>query len=263
MLVGLGFAETYTPSLRPDDDTPWKLPEPISVELTALRTSLLPSLVEAARRNVDAGARGIALFEIARVYLPRRRPPGRARPTVAGIAEGGFLHVKGVVEALYAALKAEPTFERGEHPLLHPGQDARRTGAGILGELHPRELEGEWGAFELDLGALFAAVGEPVTYRDVITYPGRPAGHRRRRRRGRRRSATSSRPPARRPARSCARSASSTSTAASRSARAASRSRSRSPTSRPSARSTEEDAARLRDAIVAALAERFGAELRA
>ena len=25
-LVGLGFAETYTPSLRPDDDTTWKLP---------------------------------------------------------------------------------------------------------------------------------------------------------------------------------------------------------------------------------------------
>ena len=38
-LVGLGFAEIYTPSLRPDDETPWKLPEPISVELTALRTS--------------------------------------------------------------------------------------------------------------------------------------------------------------------------------------------------------------------------------
>ena len=44
-LAGLGFAEIYTPSLVPDDDTTWKLPEPISVELTALRTSLLPSLV--------------------------------------------------------------------------------------------------------------------------------------------------------------------------------------------------------------------------
>ena len=41
----------------PTTTTTWKLPEPISVELTALRTSLLPSLVEAARRNVDAGAR--------------------------------------------------------------------------------------------------------------------------------------------------------------------------------------------------------------
>src|SRR5262249_46933031 len=29
VLVGLGFAEIYTPSLRPDDETKWRLPEPI------------------------------------------------------------------------------------------------------------------------------------------------------------------------------------------------------------------------------------------
>jgi phenylalanyl-tRNA synthetase beta chain len=169
VLSGLGFAEVYTPSLRPDDDTPWKLPEPISVELTALRTSLLPSLVEAARRNIDAGARGIALFEIARIYLPGNDLPDE-RPAVAGITEGGFLHVKGVVETLHRSLKVEPEFTRAQHPLLHPGKSAA-TDAGILGELHPRELEGEWGVFELDLGRLFAAVGGPVMYRDVITFP--------------------------------------------------------------------------------------------
>ena len=78
--------------------------------------------------------------------------------------------MKGVVEALYAALKAEPAFERAEHALLHPGK-AAKTPAGILGELHPRLLEGEWGAFELDLDDLFAAAHEPVMYTDVITYP--------------------------------------------------------------------------------------------
>ncbi len=168
-LVGLGFAETYTPSLVPDDETTWKLPEPISVELTALRTTLLPSLVEAARRNVDAGARAIALFELARVYLPAGDLP-HERLRVAGVCEGGFLHVKGVVEALYAALKAEPDFERTTHPLLHPGK-AAGTSAGVVGELHPRQLGGEWGAFELDLADLFAASHEPVTYEDYITYP--------------------------------------------------------------------------------------------
>jgi len=168
-LVGLGFSETYTPSLVPDDATTWKLPEPISVELTALRTTLLPSLVEAARRNVDAGARAIALIEIARVYLPNGDLPNE-RLRVAGVSEGGFLHVKGVVEAVYAALKAEPDFERTSHPLLHPGK-AARTSAGVLGELHPRQLEGEWGAFELDLEDLFAASHEPVTYADFITFP--------------------------------------------------------------------------------------------
>jgi len=168
-LVGLGFSETYTPSLVADDETAWKLPEPIAVELTALRTSLLPSIVEAARRNVDAGADGIALFEIARVYLSNGELPNE-RLHLAAIAEGGFVRAKGVVQALYEALKAEPRFERAEHPLLHPGKTAR-TSAGVLGELNPRVLAGEWGALELDLEALFADSREPVAYEDVITYP--------------------------------------------------------------------------------------------
>ena len=69
------------------------------------------------------------------------------------------------------AVKAEPSFEpRASHPLLHPGKSAI-TDAGILGELHPRELDGEWGVFELDLRSLFDAAGGPVIYHDVITYP--------------------------------------------------------------------------------------------
>jgi phenylalanyl-tRNA synthetase beta chain len=168
-LVGLGFAETYTPSLRPDDETTWKLPEPISVELTALRTRLLPSLVEAAARNLDAGASGIALFELARVYLPDGDLPNE-QVHVAGVAVGDFFHGKGIVEALYAALKADASFERTEDPLLHPGK-AARTSAGLVGELHPTALPGTWCGFELDLDELFAESREPVTYRDVITYP--------------------------------------------------------------------------------------------
>jgi phenylalanyl-tRNA synthetase beta chain len=168
-LVGLGFAELYSPSLRPDDQTRWRLPDPISAELTALRTSLLPSLVEAARRNLDLGARRVALFEIARVYLPGDELP-EERLRVAGACEGGFLYVKGVVETLHAALKASASFARATHDLLHPGKTAR-TAAGVLGELRPGTLEGEWSAFELDLEELFALVAEPLTYLDVITFP--------------------------------------------------------------------------------------------
>jgi phenylalanyl-tRNA synthetase beta chain len=169
VLVGLGFVETYTPSLRPEDDSPWALPEPISVELTTLRTALVQSLVEAARRNVDAGVRGIALFEIARVYLPDGDLPDE-RLRVAGITEGSFSRVRGVVETLYAALKADIEVERAQHPLLHPGK-AARTAAGSFGELHPSLLEGTWSAFELDLDELARASHEPVAYEDVITYP--------------------------------------------------------------------------------------------
>ncbi|HET7855291.1 MAG TPA: phenylalanine--tRNA ligase subunit beta [Gaiellaceae bacterium] len=168
-LVGLGFVETYTPSMRPDDETTWKLPEPISVELTALRTRLLPSLVEAARRNADIGAHDIALFEIARVYLPDGDLPVE-RLRVAGIVEAGFARMKGVVETIYAALKAELEVERADDPLFHPGK-AARTRAGTFGELHPALLDGTWSGFELDLAELAQGSRDPVVYEDVITYP--------------------------------------------------------------------------------------------
>jgi phenylalanyl-tRNA synthetase beta chain len=168
-LAGLGLAETYTPSLRPYDDTPWVLPEPITIELSALRTRLLPSLVEAAERNIDAGVEEIALFEVARVYLPNGDLPDE-RIRVTGLGQGDFGRGKGVVEALYEAIKADPVFVRGEDPLLHPGKTAV-TPEGVVGELHPRVLDGDWYAFELDLAKLLEASHDRVRYRDVISFP--------------------------------------------------------------------------------------------
>jgi phenylalanyl-tRNA synthetase beta chain len=75
-----------------------------------------------------------------------------------------------VLETLYSALGLELRVVRGSHPLLHPGKAAETEG-GWLGELHPTLLEGAWGAFELDLETLFAGVPERVVYEDVITFP--------------------------------------------------------------------------------------------
>jgi len=170
VLTGLGLAETYTPSLRADDSdaNALRLQEPISVDLSVLRTRLLPSLVEAARRNLDLGADGIALFEVARVYSPDADLP-HERVRVAGILEGDFSRTKGIVETLYAGINAEPEFQPAEDPLLHPGK-AARTLSGVLGELMPGVLEGAWGAFELDLETLLEESRDP-SYEDVITYP--------------------------------------------------------------------------------------------
>jgi phenylalanyl-tRNA synthetase beta chain len=172
-LVALGFSEVYTPSLveRDADPNALRLQEPISIELAVMRTELLPSLVEAARQNAEVGNERIALFELARVYLPRgdgELPEERVR--VAGIAEGDFLRVKGAIETLLRALHADATWRRAHHALLHPGKSAQIE-AGLVGELHPTLLEGTWGAFELDLDTLAASAQEPVPYEDVITYP--------------------------------------------------------------------------------------------
>jgi phenylalanyl-tRNA synthetase beta chain len=171
-LAGAGFDEAYTWSLAADDPRPdaLRLPEPLSAEHAVLRTSLLPGLVDAARRNLDAGNERIALFEIARVYLPSGGALPDERRHVGGIAEGGFGQAKGAVETLFAALGAELTVERTQRDELHPGKAAAVPG-GWVGELHPSLLEGAWGAFELDLDELEAVVPERRVYEDVITFP--------------------------------------------------------------------------------------------
>ena len=174
-LVALGFSEVYTPSLVEADSEPEaqaiRLLEPISVELAALRTELLPSLLEAARKNAEVGNERIALFEVARVYLSRGEdalPEERIR--VAGVAQGDFSRAKGVVASLLRLLHADATWSRASHRLFHPGK-AAQIEAGVVGELHPALLDGDWCAFELDLQGLVDAARDPVPYEDVITFP--------------------------------------------------------------------------------------------
>jgi phenylalanyl-tRNA synthetase beta chain len=172
VLVGCGFAEAYTPTFVPvaDDPDALQLPEPLSAEAAALRTSLRPSLVAAAQANVAVDNTEIALFEIARVYEPGDGQLPVERWHVAGIVDGGLAEAKWAVEQLYASLKLEPAYERATEPFLHPGK-AARTSEGWVGELHPGVLDGEWGAFELDLDALVAAAPEAVAYEEVSPFP--------------------------------------------------------------------------------------------
>lgn len=168
-LVGAGFAEAYTPTFVADGD--YRLPEPISSEAAALRTALVPSLVEAARQNLAWGNADVALFEVARVY----RSSGGQLPVeswhVAGVVDGGVAEAAWAVEQLYGALKVAPAIERGGEPLLHPGKVAR-TAEGWFGELHPALLDGTWGAFELDLDRLAAAAADRnVAYAEVSSFP--------------------------------------------------------------------------------------------
>jgi phenylalanyl-tRNA synthetase beta chain len=159
VLVGAGFSEAYTPSLAPDDPHPeaLELPDPISADQRVLRTELRHGLIEAALHNVHVGNERIALFEVARVYLPAGEGLPDERWHVAGIVEGpsheeAYRRAKGAVELLHTAVGAEPRFDR-----VHD-----------LAEL---DLEGAWAYFELDLHELLDAAATTRLYEDVITYP--------------------------------------------------------------------------------------------
>ncbi len=131
----------------------------------------MPGLLDAARTGVDAGSEHVALFEIARVYLPSGEQLPDERWRVAGVVQGGYEVVEGRPrDALRGARRS--SFASSAARTTCSIQGSRpSTDAGWLGELHPLLLEGTWGAFELDLETLFAAVPDRIVYEDVLTYP--------------------------------------------------------------------------------------------
>jgi phenylalanyl-tRNA synthetase beta chain len=93
-----------------------------------------------------------------------------------------FSTAAGVVDALCARLGVRVSRERLSRPYLHPGRAARillgddRKPAGELGELHPTvaarfDLEGRVAVLELDLDALTAVIPAGFTYREVPDQP--------------------------------------------------------------------------------------------
>jgi phenylalanyl-tRNA synthetase beta chain len=171
VLVGFGYSEAYTWSLLPEESATGGVPlqEPLSSEQAVLRTSLVEGLLASARRNVDAGNDDIALFEQAHVYLPSGEQLPEERWRVGGIAQGGFVFAKGTAESLYEALGIEPSF-RPADDLPAAGRGAR-TDEGWVASVREPGLPGEWGAFELDVDALADRVPDLIVYEDVITYP--------------------------------------------------------------------------------------------
>ena len=134
----------------------WSLANPISEEMKAMRPSLLPGLVAAARRNADRGASSIRLFEIGRRYLAEGERATAAillageraaRDWQSGKANGFDAYdAKAEVLALLEAAGApvanlQLTPDAG--PTWHPGRSATlglgpKTILAAFGELHPR-----------------------------------------------------------------------------------------------------------------------------
>ena len=134
----------------------WRLANPISEDMKAMRPSLLPGLIAAARRNLDRGASSVRLFEIGRRYLadaerptltlllagdkrPRHWQWGKAQGFDAFDAKAEALAVLEAAGAPVANLQILP--DAGS--TWHPGHSARlglgpKTIVAAFGELHPR-----------------------------------------------------------------------------------------------------------------------------
>ena len=173
VLVGAGFSEAYTWSLVATDPDPSRDPAAGSDErrpgdpphdARSKASSALPPRTSTPATRTSRCSSSPASTCRAAGELPEERW------RVGGIVAGGFEAARGAVEVLHDALHLELRPVRATLPFLHPGK-AATTAAGWLGELHPALLDGTWGVFELDLLELTAPIPERILYDDVITFP--------------------------------------------------------------------------------------------
>ena len=190
-LADLGYQETINFSFvdatwehtLAGNASPLQLLNPIASQMSVMRSSLMASLLQVAKFNLDRKASRIKVFEAGRVFK-RDASVTDSLQTVAGIhqpmhlaglsygpvqplgwnadtASVGFFDVKTEVCNLLTGL--QPVFHSAEHPALHPGRCARiehqGQTIGWLGELHPKWRQ-QWNfaqapvLFELTLDAL-------------------------------------------------------------------------------------------------------------
>ena len=168
-MVARGYQEAITysfvdPQIQKAMDpanAPIALLNPISTEMSVMRTDLLAGLVQAVSYNLKRQQPRVRLFETGLRFIPdgdklaqiptlafaatgSRQAQGWAEPA----ADVDFFDVKGDVEALLArtgTLK-QYRFVAGQHPALHPGQTAiiekadengQWATVGVIGALHP------------------------------------------------------------------------------------------------------------------------------
>ena len=190
--------EALAKVLSPEDLTahpPLRAANPMSHQQEYLRTTLRASLLETLAANLRHRQAGlVALFETARVYLPRPDDLPQEVECLAGVVSGtrvdrwghpseesaGFFDAKAYLDYLFDRLGLTPTYDDGEDFSLLPGRSAevRLDGQrlGLLGQVHPRlagsfDIRQDVFLFELDLEALLPYTGKPRRYQPLLRFP--------------------------------------------------------------------------------------------
>ena len=206
-IAALGYQETINFSFVEDrwehelagNLNPIKLLNPIASQMSVMRSSLLGSLLQVVKFNLDRKVQRVRVFELGRVFLrdssvknTDTTVEGFHQPMrVAGMVYGStdelqwdvkekgvdFFDVKGDVEAMLAPRK--PTFLPAVHPAMHPGRCASVCLDGVVfgfvGELHPKwrqayDLAQAPVMFELELDAVLQR--EVPVYKAVTKHQG-------------------------------------------------------------------------------------------
>ena len=195
-------------SLGTENERNLELLNPLTEDYAVMRTSLLPGLIGATKRNINYKCESLKLYEVGKTFkvvpgqeLPREdlklaaialgnRYPDlwhfhRGEVDVFGKISGrmgvDFYDLKGALETLLEGFDVtEVKFVPSSVPFLHPGKSANVVVLGevigFLGELDPKkahelDLNGQVQIFEMFLEPLFVQRRKKRVFRPIPRYP--------------------------------------------------------------------------------------------
>lgn len=191
--LGLNECKTYTltsPDMAKlfmyDNKEQVVLPNPMSIDKSVVRTSLIPSLLNTYEYNKSRKVQDILLYEISKTYDKDYNEDTK----VAILMKGNYITnswkgkekidfylVKGILENLldYLGFKNRYSYNIDILPEMHPGISARilvdRENVGIIGRIHPSLKKDEIYVIELSMTKLFEKKIKPIKYKEANKYP--------------------------------------------------------------------------------------------
>ena len=192
--LGLNEAKTYTltsPEMakhfRYENKEQITLPNPMIVEKSIIRTTLLPSLMSVYEYNKARSVKDVLLYEISKTYDKNYKEDTKVAMLVKGNyitnewqginIKADFYVLKGIIENIlnYLGFKNRYTFKAEEINDLHPGISAKiyldSEEIGVIGRVHPSYKKDEIYVAELSMTKLYNKQIKPLKFKDASKYP--------------------------------------------------------------------------------------------
>ena len=192
--LGLNECKTYTlvsPSMSKlfdyEDKEKAFLPNPMSIDKSILRTTIIPSLLNVYDYNKSRKIEDIYLYEISKTYDKNYNEDIKLAILIRGDynsrswqkkdSKCDFYLIKGMIENLlnYLGFKNRYEFIRNNVKDLHPGICAEilldKERVGIIGKIHPSLIKDDIYVCEISLTKLYHKEIKPLKYKEANIYP--------------------------------------------------------------------------------------------
>ena len=157
-IISYSFISLEDHDLFGEQDNTLQVKNPISQNMSIMRTNLISGLLNSCIYNLNHGQNDQRLFEIGNTFNQKNKTVQETK-TLAGLIKGNvsddywneksressFYDLKGIVLDLLANFEVQHSFKPATNKFLHPGMSSsivfKNKPVGFLGSLHPEYIE--------------------------------------------------------------------------------------------------------------------------